>query len=190
MPRAPKLRKMLGCSTDNQMLPLMSLIETQSLPTLMNWANTYIKEVLLPIWNTGMKDDDRPARAHEAAEAYARALAQGSALRGPKADLAAAVRGARDAAKDASVLGTPVGVVCEAAAKAIATGSAIASTATNALGWTFYAAAAVAYHQLGCQESPLAYDAAAHDVQSDLLARLKALAVPDDPDHVRVVWHC
>ena len=63
-------------------------------------------------------------------------------------------------------------------------------TPTNALGFTFYGAAAAAYDQAGTEESPEIYDALAEKELAAILASLQSAAVENEPNPVKVDWNC
>ena len=173
-----KLRKMLGSPTTPEVVDLMRLIETQSKSTLAAWAATYAREHYLPILSAHELADERLAGALATEEAWA----SGEAT---LKDVRARVRDAQTAAREA--VADPV---VQAAARAIATASAVAATPTGALGFTFYGVAAVAYDELGLEAAPDAYDARAREEFARILSSLEKAAVADEPNPVRVDWNC
>lgn len=80
--------------------------------------------------------------------------------------------------------------IAQAAVRAIATACAVTYSPTGALGYTFYAAAAIVYDKVGVQEKPAVYDELAAKEFDNLLASLQAVAVADEPNPVKVNWNC
>jgi hypothetical protein len=78
----------------------------------------------------------------------------------------------------------------QAALRAIGTAAAVMQTPTNALGMTFYAAAALAYHTLGEGADAAAYDACAEELFAGMLASLQSVSVPEEEHPARLDWHC
>lgn len=169
------LRKMLGSLEDPSVIALMRLIETQSKPTLTAWAAHAVREGMLPLLDSA---DERPLAAIDAAEAFARG--ERSLM-----EVKPVLTEARKAAQELNA--TPVQ---QAAARAIGTACATAITPTNALGFTFYYAAAAAYHQVGTGADAATYDALASEIVAGLLASLHACAAVDEPNPVKVDWGC
>lgn len=172
-------RKMLGRIDERAVVELMRLIETQSHVTLAGWACAAAREQALPVYKRAFPTDARPRAALDAAQAWI------SVGKQALPQLKATVREARAAAQEAA--GSPA---AQAAARAAATAAAVATTPTNALGMTFYLAAALAYDRLGLSASGEAYDAAASAVLADLLASLQEVAIADEPNPVKVDWGC
>ncbi|MBQ7849824.1 MAG: hypothetical protein IJ343_08905 [Clostridia bacterium] len=171
------LRKMLGSADHPTVILLMRRIETQSKTTLTRFAAEYAAAQYLPILTERCPEETRPASAVEAVRAF---------LDGAK--LTAVKTAVRDARTAAQALGHDP--VCQAAARAVATACAVATTPTNALGFAFYGAAAFAYHRAGLAASPDTYDALADEELHRILTLLEAAAVPDEPDPVKVDWGC
>ncbi|MBQ8642471.1 MAG: hypothetical protein IJ480_09675 [Clostridia bacterium] len=94
------------------------------------------------------------------------------------------LKAAREAAGDTA------DPVSEAAVRAVGTACAVLTTATNALGFVFYAAAALAYHRLGTEASAGEYDAAASAVFREALETLTALSAADEPNPAKIRWNC
>ena len=76
------------------------------------------------------------------------------------------------------------------AARALSVACAVIQTPTNALGFSFYSAAASAYHQAGLTETAQTYDRLADAEFENILASLQAAAVPDEPNPVKIDWNC
>lgn len=172
-----KLRKMLGRVDGEAAVALMHLIETQNKTTLAAWALDYAASRCLPVLEANAPGELLP---REAVAACRRHLAGEIRL----ADLKPTLKAAREYA---AAVEHPT---AQAAARAIATACAVVQTPTNALGFLFYAAAAVAYDEAGLDASAERYDALAEDVLADALAALRAAAVADEPAPVKVNWGC
>lgn len=166
-----KLRKMLGRIDDPQVIALMRLIETQSHHTLARWAVDCVKTRYLPLTT-----DPRLAEGVAAAEAWL----SGTPLKELKPALRAAALAGREAEEP----------VCQAASRAVATACAVIQTPTNALGYTFYGAAAAAYHQAGLTADAAVYDRLADEEIAALYALLEKAAVADEPNPVKITWGC
>lgn len=131
-----KLRKMLGSADAPGVVALMRQMETQSRETLARWSAGYARESLLPICLAAHPQDTLPARLLALAMDWAEGRCDGKMVR----PLLAALR---DAARQETA------PAVQAALRAIGTAAAVMQTPTNALGMTFYAAAALAYQTLG-----------------------------------------
>lgn len=171
------LRKMLGDLADPSVVALMRLIETQSKMTLAAWAANEARVTLLPLLAKTGSSDLRPSAAIDGVEAC---LAGTLPLKELKPLLA-------DARKAGQELND--NPVQQAAARAVGTAAAVLTTPTNALGYTFYLCAAVAYDRLGLDAPQADYDAAASR-EGRLLADLQACAIPDEPSPAKVNWGC
>ena len=168
-----KLRKMLGSADAPGVVALMRQMETQSRETLARWSAGYARESLLPICLAAHPQDTLPARL----PALAMDWAEGKTVR----PLLAALR---DAARQETA------PAVQAALRAIGTAAAVMQTPTNALGMTFYAAAALAYHTLGEGADAAAYDACAEELFAGMLASLQSVSVPKEEHPARLDWHC
>ncbi len=168
------LRKLLGSADHSAVRRLMRLIETQSCRTLVQWAAEDTAAHMLPL----VPDEPRLSDAISAALAFASG-------QGTLADAKRAVRDARAAAQ--SLVKDPVR---QAAARAIATACATVATPTCALGFTFYSAAAFAYHTAGTSAAPHVHDELATQELERLADALQAASVPDEPCPVRIEWGC
>lgn len=173
-----KLRKMLGSVEDSEVIALMRAIEGQSKQTLAAWAVCCARERYLPILVARGADDGRLIDALAAAGAWA---AGETTLK----DLRAALRPAQAAAREATSDPT-----AQAAARAIATACGVGATPTNALGFTFYGAAAVAYEAAGLEAGADVFDGLAREEFRTLLAELREVSVEDEPNPARIDWNC
>ena len=173
-----KLRKMLGDINQPEVVRLMRLIETQSKETLAQWAADCVQERYLAVFEKSRPGDSRPAAAIGAVRACISGEMKAAALKQP---LAEAVQAAKDAE------GFPA---AQAAARAISTACAVLRTPTNALGFTFYGAAAAAYDQAGLQEKPEIYDALATKELQALIELLEKAMIPDERNPAKINWNC
>lgn len=173
-----KLRKMLGKLTDPEIVELMALIETQSRETLVNWSASYVKQHYLSVFAQHKPEDKRLETALSQLSAYMEGTIPAKTLR---ASLGDARKAAQQCGDDP---------VAQAAARAVSTACAVVFTPTNALGFTFYGAAAYAYHSEGLGESNEVYDALARQELICLLDALKSVAVANEPNPVSIDWGC
>jgi hypothetical protein len=170
------LRKMLGSADHPAVRRMMQLMETQSHRTLTRFALEAAARYL-PIVQAHVPGETRPAAALEAVRAYLDGA--------PLAPVKTAVRDARAAAQ--ALAANPV---AQAAARAVATACATATTPTCALGFTFYGAAAIAYHSAGVDADRAAHDDLATRELDALCAAFGAMCIPDEPAPVRLDWGC
>ena len=173
-----KLRKML-CDIDSPVcIALMRRIETQSKATLAAWAIQYAKDHYLGIYETECPEDPSLKETIISCEQY---------LDGSKklSDIKPQIRGAGQTARD--LTDNPV---AQAAARAVSTACAAIQTPTNALGFLFYGAAAVAYSQAGLEESAEVYDNMAAQELQNALTSLEQASVPDEEHPVKINWNC
>lgn len=170
-----KLRKMLGSVEDLAVTGLMALIETQSKATLARWAAEYAGGRYLPLLEC--REAEPPSVAVEAVRAC---LEGRMPLKEVKPVLAAARKSAQEERDP----------VRQAAARAVATACGVLTTPTNALGFAFYGAAAIAYHEAGTEADRAVHDRLAQEELERILSSLQAVAVPDEPEPVKVNWNC
>ncbi len=173
-----KLRKMLGSAEHPTIRALMDLISTQSRDTLSRWALEYVHAHYLPILIRKNRMDPRLAQAGEIAE---KLLCKKLSLKEAKPFLQGASAAAREMEGDAAA---------QAAAKAISTAYGVTQTPTNALGFTFYGAAAFAYDTAGEEGNKELYDALADEELEKIFNSLHLAAVPDEKNPVKMDWHC
>ena len=173
-----KLRKMLGKVDEPAVQSLMEIIETQSKETLAAWAVGYVKTHTLAIYEKEFSQDNRLRKAVEAVEAC---------LRGEQKfkDIKPVIKESADAAKEAG--DHPV---AQAAARSVSVACNVLGTPTNALGFTFYTAAAIVYDREGTEEKSDIYDTMATKELEKMLISLKEAAVPDESKPVKVNWRC
>lgn len=171
-----KLRKMLGDINSPECIALMRAIETQSKATLAKWAVDRAKTRYLPVY-VAEGGSPRAAECIAACEAH---LAGEMPLKEVKPYLRELTQIAREAEQP----------VLQAAARAISTGCATIQTPTNALGYLFYGAAAVAYHQAGLEADADAYDDLAAKELQDALESLQLVSIESEPNPAKINWNC
>ena len=172
-----KLRKMLGDADSDICRALMELIATQSHALIVKWAVDYAAERYLPVFEKLRPEQKAPGSAVEALRGYSGGGMKPAALKPVLAD----ARKLAAAEKDP---------VAQAAARAVSTACAAVSTPTNAFGFLLYGAAAVAYDGFGTKNVPEVYDEAAQNELKRAYMSLKAVAVENEPDPVKINWNC
>ncbi len=169
-----QLRKTLGDIHSETCSRLMRLIETQSKKTLARWAIDYAGEHYLPICRDACPElEPVAANCRAGAEAGKPAAQYKDQIRAA----AALARGCYGPAE-------------QAAARAVAVACAVAQTPSNALGFLFYGAAAVAYAQGGLDRSPAEYDAMAAEELCRAYDSLRACSVAEESKPVKIRWNC
>lgn len=168
-----KLRKTLGSPTEPAVVALMEGMEGKSKETLTTWAMAYVTEKYLPLVA------ETPLFA-ELLEKTKDCMTGNLPLKDWKALLAEA-RKASAAEKEP---------VREAAARAIVTACGTWQTPTNALGFCFYGAAAMAYHQAGTAETKETYDMLATKELEQILASLMQAKTAPNEQAAKLQWNC
>lgn len=168
-----KPRKTLGSPTEPAVVALMESMEGKSKEALTTWAMAYVTEKYLPLVA------ETPLFA-ELLEKTKDCMTGNLPLKDWKALLAEA-RKASAAEKEP---------VREAAARAIVTACGTWQTPTNALGFCFYGAAAMAYHQAGTAETKETYDMLATKELEQILASLKQVKTALDEQAAKLQWNC
>lgn len=168
-----KLRKTLGSPTEPAVVALMEGMEGKSKETLTTWAMAYVTEKYLPLVA------ETPLFA-ELLEKTKDCMTGNLPLKDWKALLAEA-RKASAAEKEP---------VREAAARAIVTACGTWQTPTNALGFCFYGAAAMAYHQAGTAETKETYDMLATKELEQILASLMQVKTAPNEQAAKLQWNC
>lgn len=168
-----KLRKTLGSPTEPAVLSLMENMEGKSKETLTTWAMAYVTEKYLPLVV------ETPLFS-ELLEKTKDCITGNLPLKEWKALLAEA-RKASAAEKEP---------VREAAARAVVTACGTWQTPTNALGFCFYGAAAMAYHQAGTAETKETYDILATKELKQILASLKQVKTAPEEQAAKLQWNC
>lgn len=168
-----QLRKTLGDIHSETCSQLMRLIETQSKATLSRWAIGYAREHYLPIGRDACPDlESAVIRCQACAEA------------GSPAQCKDQIRTAAALARSCQ------GPAEQAAARAVAVACAVIQTPSNALGFLFYGAAAVAYAEGGLNRSRTEYDAMAADELCRAYSSLCSCSVAGERNPVKVRWNC
>ena len=93
----------------------------------------------------------------------------------------------KDTRQHSSTIKDPI---AQAAARAISTACAIYQTPTNALGFIYYGAAAVAYDEFDLDKAQTEYDKAAKKEWQKALSSLKQHAKQNETNPVKVKWNC
>lgn len=168
-----KLRKTLESPTEPAVVALMEGMEGKSKEALTTWAMDYVTEKYLPLVA------ETPLFA-ELLEKTKDCMVSSLPLKEWKGLLSEA-RKASAAEKEP---------VREAAARAIVTACGTWQTPTNALGFCFYGAAAMAYHQAGTAETKETYDMLATKELEQILASLKQVKTAPDEQAAKLQWNC
>lgn len=168
-----KLRKTLGSPTEPAVVALMEGMEGKSKEALTTWAMEYVAEKYLPLVA------EVPLFS-ELLEKTKDCMTGNLPLKDWKALLAEA-RKASAAEKEP---------VREAAARAIVTACGTWQTPTNALGFCFYGAAAMAYHQAGTAETKETYDMLATKELEQILASLMQVKTAPNEQAAKLQWNC
>lgn len=168
-----KLRKTLGSPTEPAVVALMESMEGKSKETLTTWAMTYVTEKYLPLVA------EVPLFS-ELLEKTKDCMVSSLPLKEWKGLLSEA-RKASAAEKEP---------VREAAARAIVTACDTWQTPTNALGFCFYGAAAMAYHQAGTAETKETYDMLATKELEQILASLMQVKTAPNEQAAKLQWNC
>lgn len=172
-----KLNKMLGDVNSSPVKGLMDLIETQSTATLADWAIGEVEKHVEAIYRKAYPGDFRISGMLSAAREYLSGLRQ---LKDVKAMVKEANQTAREMENPAA----------QAAVRAAAVACSTVYLPTGALGYTFYAAAAIVYDRAGLDEKKEVYDALAAGEFVRMLESLKAAAVQNEENPVKVKWNC
>ncbi len=168
-----KLRKTLGSPTEPTVISLMEGMEGKSKETLTTWAMAYVTEKYLPLVA------EVPLFS-ELLEKTKDCMTRNLPLKEWKGLLSEA-RKASAAEKEP---------VREAAARAIVTACGTWQTPTNALGFCFYGAAAMAYHQAGTAETKETYDMLATKELEQILASLMQVKTAPNEQAAKLQWNC
>lgn len=174
-----KLRKMLGKVDSDYIIEMMNLISTQSKETIAKWTMDYAEEIILPIYLKYYPNDHRPKMALDASRDWF--LGKKKLLEVKNIILNECHAAARECE------GNPA---AQAAARAIGQATACFHTPTHSLGIAFYGAAALAYEQLGLEESDETYDNFARAEVNKMIESFKLIAVKDEPNKAKINWKC
>lgn len=171
-----KLRKMLGDVNSPECIAMMRLIETQSETTLARWSLGYVESRILPIYQKKAGGDNRLTALIQACQMV---VQQNQPGKTGKPWIQEAGQIARE---------TP-DPITQAAARAIAAACGTLTTPTNALGFLFYAAAALVYDQ-GLDLPASEMEELTRQIWQDAYASLSAQSVKDEPCPTKIQWHC
>lgn len=170
----PKLRKTLGNVRSQTCGRLMQLMDTQSHTTLAVWAIWYAQNRYLPICVHACPE------LEQIAALCAVCAKEGKSAASCKQELRRAAALARAC----------TGAETQAAARAVAVACATLQTPSNALGFLFYGAAAVAYSEGGLQLEQAEYDVLAAKELENAFRSLSACAIKGEPSPVKINWNC
>jgi hypothetical protein len=174
-----KKRKTLGDLNAKSTVVLKELIDTQSKDTIRKWCLDYAENKILPIFEKHCPGDERPRNAIKAAHDYIDGKVKFPLVKN------IILNDCHAAARELEA-----NPVAQAAARAVAQGSAVVHTLTHSLGLFFYAAAAVAYDRAGLEASDDVYDKIAEEVCLDYTDALRSLAVENEPNPAKLKWNC
>ncbi len=174
----PALRKMLSNWNAPYIQALVKLIETQSKPTLANWAINYSEKYILPLWTKYFPDDERPVNALNAAREW---LSGSVKLPTVKALILECHKAAHESE------GKPV---AQAAARSIGQCASAIHSATHCIGLALYGALALAYDSLGTDAPWDIVEQCAAEECGHMLDALRAVAVDNEPNPVRIIRKC
>lgn len=172
-----KLRKMLGDINDETIIKLMKVIETQNAEVLALWALDYVDENIMPIYEK-LTDDLSLRNLVICTREY---IVNNRSLKEIK-QMLKETKGLVKEVED--------NIVALACVRAVLTACAVKHTPTNALGYTFYCAAAIVYNKVGLSETREVYDALAKIEFSKLLDALYKVAIKNEKNPVKVNWNC
>ncbi len=173
-----KVRKMLGNINDESIVQLMRVIEKQSKITISSWVVDYVENNILSIYEKECNDDLRLRQVISATKEY---------LNGNKK-----LKEIKEVLKEVKAIPKEVEAnpVAQASARAILTACGTIQTPTNALGFTFYAVAAIVYNNVGLKEKVEAYNSLASKEFIKILELLQSVAVDNEENPVKINWNC
>ena len=175
----PKLRKMLGAADSPYIAALMRLIETQSKATIASWCMDYCEAHILPIIEKHCLGDERPHRAIDASRDWFNGKKKLPEVKNIILnECHAAARELND------------NPTAQAAARACGQAAACFHTPTHSLGLAFYGAVAIAYDRVGLNEKAEVYDEIAAEECAKMEATLRAVAVENEPNPLKINWGC
>ena len=175
----PKIRKMLGAADSPYIVSLMRVIETQSKATIAVWCMDYAEAVILPVFEKHCPGDSRPRQALDASRAWFDGKLKFPAVKQIILHECHAAARELDNAPAA-----------QAAARACGQASACFHTPTHSLGLAFYGTAAIAYDRVGTDKDAAVYDEIAAEECAKMEAALRAVAVENEPNPVKINWNC
>jgi hypothetical protein len=173
-----KPRKMLSDWQAPYIQSLIKLIETQSKATLARWCVDYAEDRIVPLYERQKPDDSRPLAAICAARVW---LA--GEIKLPQAKIA--ILACHAAAREAD--GDPI---AQAAARAVGQCAATIHSARHCIGLALYGALALTYEHRGADAAWQQIEQQAAKECSRMEAALRAVAVENEPEPAKIVWHC
>ena len=156
---------------------LMQLIETQSKETLLKWTSTCVKEDFLPILEKENPMDECITKALAGVDAL---LNKDLTLK----DYKTLVREVNKMVKEVKDF------VPLLALRAIHCALAVYYTPTHGLGMVLYGVVALEYDQLGVELKEADYKAYDAKFCAHLESKLKAIAIENEVNPVKIDWHC
>lgn len=173
-----KLRKMLGDINSKECKDMMELISSQSHNTLSKWSIDYVKNNCLPIYE---KECPNQARLKEIIILCEENLKNNKEIENIK-DIVEETRKIARTNND--------NILKETSTKALTTAIGTIKTPTNALGFLFYAIAAITYNNLGLNASILEYESYATKEFKKALESLQKVSIKDEIHPVKIKWNC
>ena len=174
--KSRKLTKTLGSFGWPSIVSLMRLMETQSKATLIYWGTGYVREHILPVYESAYPADTRPRDALQNAIGWLEGRVTFSQAKETN-------YGAHQAATQAEG-----NYPAQAAARAAAHAALTIHVPAHCLGIAFYGTAALAYAKAGVHEEPEVYDAMAAIECAKMEAALQLMAVPNEPNPAKLDW--
>ena len=173
-----KLRKMLGNINDKVIIQLMRTIETQSKTTISSWAVDYVEKNILSIYEKECSEDLRLSKIISSTKEYL--------------DDKIKLKEIKEVLKEVKTIPKELeeNPVAQASARAILTACGTVQTPTNALGFTFYAVAAIVYNEVGLNENTEIYDTLAAKEFVKVLESLQSVAIDNEENPVKINWNC
>lgn len=173
-----KPRKMLADINAPYLRSLMRIMETQSKVTIANWCIAYADTHILPLWQGSFPEDNRPAAALDAARDY---LAGRMTLPEAKKHITECRKAAREAEGS---------LIPQGAARAIDTAASAIHNSAGALGIALYGSLTMAYKQVGIAVPWETLEPLAATECQRMEAALRAIAVENEPNPVKIKWNC
>lgn len=173
-----KLKKMLSNYNAPYIQSLMRLIETQSKETLGNWAMDYSENILLPVWNKYYPEDNRPLNALVAGRRW---FLKEIKLPKAKKDILLCHEAARESDGN---------VIPQSIARAIGQSASTIHSPRHCIGLVFYGALALAYEKVGTDLPWDEIEKAAEIECKKMEDALRKVAVENEENPAKIIWHC
>lgn len=171
-----KLRKMLLSATDERIVELMNIIDTQSNKTVSLWCIKYAQRNIIPIYEK-YSDSIEPANLLDDALMYLEGEYSLKEVKQTIKDLNASIKG----------ITNPIE---EAALRTITTVASSVYSPQGSLSLAFYGTAAIAYEKMGLEEEREIYNSIAIEEAEKMVAALKDIAVENEENKVKIKWFC